>query len=86
MKKFLIALLALALVSPLMAQEPEAEPPPIVEASHNAVVAFLKLSSEQAAAWDDIYWIHRDDEAPLKKMIAGLTVTLGIFTLLKVLL
>ena len=70
MKKFLIVLFALAVVSPVLAQEPEAEPPPIVEASHNAVVAFLKLSPEQVAAWDDIYWIHRDDEAPLKKMIA----------------
>jgi hypothetical protein len=71
MRKFLFVVLMLAFVSPVLAQEPDAEPPPIVEASHNAVVAFLKLSPEQVAAWDEIYWIHRDAEKPLKDAIAA---------------
>jgi hypothetical protein len=69
MKKTLMTLFALAvlvMVAPLMAQE---EPPPIVEASHNAVVAFLDLGPDQIAAWDEIYWIHRDAEGPLKEAI-----------------
>ncbi len=70
MKKLLIAFLALVVVSPVLAQELGGEPPPIVEASHNAVVAFLGLTPEQIAAWDEIYWIHRDAEQPLKEMIA----------------
>jgi hypothetical protein len=68
MRRILIALIALALVTPVFAQE---EPPPIVEASHNAVVAFLKLTQEQVEAWDEIYWIHRDAEQPLKEAIAA---------------
>ncbi len=68
MKKILAALIALVLVTPVFAQE---EPPPIVEASHNAVVAFLSLTPEQAAAWDVIYQIHRDAEQPLKEAIAA---------------
>ena len=71
MKKLLIVLFALAVVGPVLAQEPAAEPPPIVEASHNAVVAFLKLTPEQVEAWDEIYWIHRDAEQPLKEGIVA---------------
>jgi hypothetical protein len=62
----LMSLFALAAAAPVMAQE---EPPPIVEASHNAVVAFLDLGPDQVAAWDEIYWIHRDAEGPLKEAI-----------------
>jgi hypothetical protein len=68
MKKILMALMAMALVAPVSAQE---EPPPIVEASHNAVVAFLNLSPEQVEGWDVIYQIHRDDEKPLQEAIAA---------------
>jgi hypothetical protein len=68
MKNLVLALIALTVVAPAMAQE---EPPPIVEASHNAVVTFLDLSPDQVVAWDDIYWIHRDAEAPLKEAIAS---------------
>ena len=68
MRRILIALIAVALVTPVFAQE---EPPPIVEASHNAVVTFLKLTQEQVEAWDEIYWIHRDAEQPLKEAIAA---------------
>ncbi len=71
MKNFLIVLIVLSVVSPVLAQEPEAEPPPIVEASHNAVVAFLRLSPEQAAEWNVIYQIHRDAEKPLKEAIVA---------------
>jgi hypothetical protein len=71
MKKLLIVLFALALVSPVLAQEPEAETPPIVEASHTAVVVFLKLTPEQVEDWNRIYWIHRDEEQPLKEDIAA---------------
>ncbi len=62
----LMSLFALAAAAPVMAQE---EPPPIVEASHNAVVAFLDLRPDQVAAWDEIYWIHRDAEEPLKEAV-----------------
>jgi hypothetical protein len=67
MKKILIALIAVAFVTPVIAQE---EPPPIVEASHNAVVAVLKLTPEQVEAWHVIYQIHREKEQPLKQAIA----------------
>jgi len=70
MKKLLIVLCALAVVSPVLAQEPEAGPPPIVEASHNAVVVFLKLTPEQVDAWHVIYQIHREKEQPLQQRIA----------------
>jgi len=69
MKKFLIVLFALAVVSPVLAQGPEGEPPPVVEASHNAVVNFLKLSPEQAAEWEMLYKDHRDAEQPLQDAI-----------------
>ena len=69
MKKFLFALAAIALVPPVCAQE---EPPPIVEASHNAVVAFLELTPEQAEDWDTIYRAHRGAEKPLQEDIAAL--------------
>ena len=71
MKRFLVFLVAMAFVSPVLAQGLEGEPPPIAEASHNAVVAFLKLTPEQVTAWDEIYWIHRDEERPLKDAIVG---------------
>ena len=71
MKKLLIVLFALAVVSPVLAQEPEAGPPPIVEASHNAVVAFLKLAPEQVEDWHFIYQIHREAEQPLKEDIVA---------------
>lgn len=67
MKKTLIALLALAVVAPVFAQD---GPPPIVEAAHNQVVRFLQLSDEQIVAWDEIYLIHRDAERLLREDIA----------------
>ena len=67
MKKVLFALVALAIVAPAIAQEDG--PPPIVEASHNAVVAFLKLTPEQVTAWDEVYQIHRDAEQPIQEDI-----------------
>jgi len=69
MKKFLIALIILAVAGPVLAQAPEGGPPPIVEASHNAVVTFLKLTPEQVAEWDVIYKDHRDAEEPLQEAI-----------------
>ncbi len=72
MRKTLIALIVMACVSPALAQDYEAEPPPIVEASHNAVVAFLNLTEEQVEDWDMIYWQHREAEAPLKEEIAAI--------------
>jgi len=71
MRKILIALIAVALVTPVFAQE---EPPPIVEASHNAVVVFLRLSPEQVEAWYVIYQIHREKEQPLQEKIAEVQV------------
>ncbi len=70
MKKILIAVIALCVVAPLVAQE--MEPPPIVEAAHNRVAAFLQLTDEQIAAWDVIYQIHREAEQPLQYEIAAL--------------
>ena len=67
MRKILIALIAMVFVTPVFAQE---ETPPIVEASHNAVVNFLKLTEEQVAAWDEMYWDHRDEEEPIQDAIA----------------
>ena len=67
MRKILIALIAVALVTPVFAQE---EPPPIVEASHNAVVVVLKLTPEQIEAWHVIYQIHREKEQSLQQAIA----------------
>jgi len=66
MKKLLIVLFALAMAAPVVAQE---EPPPIVEAAHNAVAMFLQLTDEQIVVWDEIYQIHRDAEQPLKEEI-----------------
>ena len=80
MKKLLIALFVLALAGPVLAEEAPAEPPPIVEASHNAVVAFLKLTEEQVAAWDEMYWEHREAEKPVKEAIAVVQEVLdGLF-------
>lgn len=72
MKRIMMLLMAVALVSPVFAQGPDGDPPPIAEASHNAVVAFLKLTEEQVMLWDDMYWLHRDLEAPLKQEIADI--------------
>ena len=68
MRTTMIALIAVALVTPVFAQE---EPPPIVEASHNAVVTVLKLTPEQVEAWHVIYQIHREAEQRLKEAIVA---------------
>jgi len=69
MKQILIAVIVLCVVVPVVAQE--MEPPPIVEAAHNGVAAFLQLTDEQIAAWDVIYQIHREAEQPFKDEIAN---------------
>jgi len=69
MKKILVALIAVAFVTPVFAQE---EPPPIVEASHNAVVVFLKLTPEQVEDWNTIYLDHRTDEKLFQEDIAAI--------------
>jgi hypothetical protein len=53
-------------VTPVFAQE---EPPPVVEASHNAVVAFLQLTPEQIEDWHLIYQVHREAEQPIQEEI-----------------
>ena len=73
MKRFLMALVAVALVTPVFAQE---EPPPIVEASHNAVVAFLQLTPEQVEDWRLIYQIHRDAEQLIQEDIRAVQVAI----------
>jgi Spy/CpxP family protein refolding chaperone len=76
MRKLMIALFAMALTMPLFAQEGPPDgiegPPPIVEAAHNGVVAFLELTDEQVVAWDEMYQIHREAERPLKEQMRGL--------------
>ena len=69
MKRIVMLLIVMAFASPVLAQGPDGDPPPLAEASHNAVVAFLDLTPEQIEDWDEIYWIHRDAEAPLKEAI-----------------
>lgn len=69
MKKLVIALFVLSMVRPVLAEKPPAEPRPIVEASHNAVVAFLKLTPEQVEDWGAIYRVHREAEQPLQEDI-----------------
>ena len=65
MKKVLIVLFALAVVSPALAQEgPPEGPPPIAVAAHNQVAHFLNLTPDQVTAWDEMYIIHRDAEQP----------------------
>jgi hypothetical protein len=68
MRKILIALIAMVFVTPVFAQE---EPPPVVEASHNAVVVFLDLTPEQVEDWNAIYQLHRELEQPLQEDIAA---------------
>jgi hypothetical protein len=78
MKRALIALIALAFVSPVMAQvglEPE-DPPPGVVAAHNQVVRFLDLSEDQVAAWDLLWQTHLDEERPLEEIIADIQAEL----------
>jgi hypothetical protein len=69
MKRALLTLILLALAMPVAAQE--TGPPPIAEAAHNRVAAFLQLSEGQIAEWDLIYQIHRQAEQPLKDDIAA---------------
>ncbi len=63
MKKLILTLSAIALAGPVLAEE---GPPPIVEAAHNRVVAFLQLDEAQEAAWDILYQEHRDAEQPIQ--------------------
>lgn len=72
MKRALVALLAMLVVVPVMAQENPEEPqgpPPGVRAAHNQVVRFLELNEEQIEAWNEIYIIHREAEQPLQEDI-----------------
>ena len=70
MKKVLIVLFALAVVSPVFAQEdPPDGPPPIVVAAHNQVVEFLELTPEQVEAWNEMYIIHREGEQLVREDI-----------------
>lgn len=70
MKKVLIVLFALAVVSPVFAQEDPADgPPPIVVAAHNQIVEFLQLTPDQVTAWDEMVLIHRDAEQLVREEI-----------------
>jgi hypothetical protein len=70
MKRIVMLLVVLAFASPVLAQGLDGDPPPIAEASHNAVVAFLQLTEDQVAYWDTIYQEHRTLEKPLQQDIA----------------
>ena len=67
MKRVFFAVILIAVVAPAAAQE--MEPPPLAEAAHNGVVAYLHLSDEQIVDWNEIYRIHRDAEQPIKEDI-----------------
>jgi len=71
MKKLLIALIAIAVVTPVLAQEPPSEPPPAIGVAHNQVVRFLQLTEDQVIAWDELWQIHREAEQPLREEIAA---------------
>jgi len=78
MKRALIALIALALVTPVLAQDDTTRPdvPPGVHAAHNQVVRFLDLSEDQVAAWNALYLTHLDEERPLREIIADIEAEL----------
>lgn len=70
MKKVLIVLFALAIVSPVLAQEdPSDGPPPIAVAAHHQVVEFLELTSDQVESWSEMYLIHREGEQVIRAEI-----------------
>ena len=77
MRKALFVILILVVSLPLAAQG--MDPPPIAEAAHNRVAAFLQLSDEQIAEWDAIYRIHRDAEKPIQDEIAALQAEIEAF-------
>jgi hypothetical protein len=55
MKKLFIALVALTLVAPILAQEPVPdELPPLGEAARNGVITFLQLTEDQIATWEGL--------------------------------
>jgi hypothetical protein len=66
MKKLVLVVLVMTVAAPVFAQN---GPPPMVEAAHNRVVAFLQLDEAQEAAWDDLYHEHRDAEQPIQDEI-----------------
>jgi Spy/CpxP family protein refolding chaperone len=77
MKHWFIALIALVLAGPAMAQvgmpddPPQDGPPPILQAAHHQVVRFLQLDEDQIAAWDALILIHHDAEQPIREDIAA---------------
>ncbi len=76
MKNFLIAVGMLCASALLEAQE--MGPPPIVEAAHDRVAAFLQLNEQQIADWDVIYKIHRDAEQPLQDEAAAVQAEIDV--------
>jgi hypothetical protein len=53
MKRLFIALVALTLAAPVLAQEPAPdELPPLGEAARNGVITFLQLTDDQIADWE----------------------------------
>lgn len=70
MKKVLIVLFALAIVSPVLAQEdPSDGPPPIAVAAHHQVVEFLEMTPDQVEAWNEMNLIHREGEQVIREEI-----------------
>jgi len=68
----LFTLICAVAIIPAFAQEP----PPAIEAAHNAVVRFLQLDEGQTAAWDQLYADHRAAEQPVQEMMADLQAQL----------
>ncbi len=81
MKKWFIVLIALAVVSPVVAQEgpsddPPAGPPPAIRAAHNQVVHFLELTEDQIKEWDEMVVVHHEAEQLIREDIAAVELAL----------
>ncbi len=81
MKKWFVVLIALAVVSPVLAQDrssddPPEGPPPAIRAAHNQVVRFLELTEDQVGAWDEMVLAHHEAEQMIREDIAVVEQTL----------
>ncbi|NOZ93997.1 MAG: periplasmic heavy metal sensor [Acidobacteria bacterium] len=68
MKRVLLALLAIGMVLPAMAQE-RPDIPCAVPCEHHAVVQFLQLSEDQAAQWDTLMADRQATVEPLREQL-----------------
>ena len=70
MKRVVLALAAILMVLPAMAQE-KPDVPCIVAMEHQAVVRALQLTEDQVAQWDALAADHRATVEPLRQQLKG---------------